>query len=206
VISSGSVTAFAAGLMFGLSLIVVIGAQNTYVLRLGLQRQRVLTVVVLCALSDVVLIAAGVAGAGAVLNGRPGLLQFVRIAGAAFLFCYGALAARRVLRGGAVASSSDTVTTSFAAVVGTALALTWLNPGVYLDTVVLLGSVSHTRAGNQWWFGGGAALGSVLWFTALGYGARLLAPVFRRPRAWQGLDAFVALVMVMTGLRILMDG
>ena len=77
---------------------------------------------------------------------------------------------------------------------------------MYLDTVVLLGSVSHTRAGQQWWFGGGAALASVLWFTVLGYGARVLAPVFKRPRAWQGLDAFVAFVMVMTGLRVLMDG
>jgi L-lysine exporter family protein LysE/ArgO len=205
-IVSVAVRTLVAGLVFGLSLIVAIGAQNTYVLRQGLLRDHVLTVVAICALSDVTLIAAGVAGAGVALDGRHWLLSTVRVIGATFLFGFAALAARRAFRPVASRPDSSTVGTSRIAVVGACLAFTWLNPAVYLDTVVLLGSVANTRPGHQWWFGGGAALGSLLWFTGLGFGARLLAPVFQRPRAWQVLDIFVAVVMVATGLRVLLDG
>jgi L-lysine exporter family protein LysE/ArgO len=196
------VTTLLAGLAFGLSLIVLIGAQNTYVLRVGLARQHVLVVVGICVVSDVALIAAGVAGAGLALDSRPWLLRLVRFGGAAFLLGYGALAARRALRPSTVGTGDARTATSKAAAISTAVALTWLNPGVYLDTLVLLGSVANTRA-RPWWFGTGAALGSVLWFFALGYGARLLSSQLTRPRAWQALDAFVAVVMVTTAGRVM---
>jgi L-lysine exporter family protein LysE/ArgO len=197
------VTTLLTGLAFGLSLIVVFGGQNTYVLRIGLSRRHVLTVVSICALSDVALIAAGVSGAGVALDSRPWLLRLVRIAGAVFLLGYGALAARRALRPSTLQSGEGHTTTSLAAAVSTAVALTWLNPGVYLDTVVLLGSVAQTQT-QPWWFGIGAALGSVLWFFSLGYGARLLTSRLTRPGAWRALDGFVAAVMSVTGLRVLL--
>ena len=126
----------------------------------------------------------------------------MRWAGSAFLLWYGLLAARRALRPRALSRQADRHSTSRGAAISTAVALTWLNPGVYLDTVVLLGSVAHTRS-QPWWFGAGAALGSLLWFFALGYGARLLSGQLDRPRAWQVLDGFVAVVMVTTAVRVL---
>jgi L-lysine exporter family protein LysE/ArgO len=204
VLASAAVTALVAGLIFGLSLIVAIGAQNTFVLRQGLLRQHVSTVVVICAASDVALIAAGVGGASAALHGRHWLLSTVRLVGAAFLFGFAVLAARRALHPVRAGDGADATPSSYPAVVGACLAFTWLNPAVYLDTVVLLGSVANTRAGHEWWFGGGAAIGSILWFAALGYGARLLTPLFHRPRAWQVLDVFVAIVMTGTALRVLL--
>ncbi len=204
--TSGAAAALAAGLLFGLSLIVVIGAQNTYVLRVGLLRQHVLVVVSICVVSDAALIAAGVSGAGAALDRSPGLLNVIRWGGAAFLFSYGALAAKRAIRPAAMPTHQSPQALSLSAAIGTTLALTWLNPGVYLDTVVLLGSVANTRHGGQpWWFGGGAAFGSLLWFYGLGYGARLLTSRLSRPGAWRVLDGFVAIVMVGTGLRVLLS-
>ena len=185
-----------AGLGLGLSLIVAIGAQNAFVLRQGLRRQQVGAVVVVCVVSDVTLIAAGVAGAGAVIESRPVLLDVVRLAGAAFLAVYGLMAARRAVRPQALAPQDGSPSASVAATIGTALALTWLNPHVYLDTVVLLGSIAHSHPGRHWWFAAGAAVGSTIWFTALGYGATLLRPLFARPRAWRVLDAVIALVML----------
>jgi L-lysine exporter family protein LysE/ArgO len=185
-----------AGLGFGLSLIVAIGAQNAFVLRQGLRREHVLPVVLVCALSDAVLILLGIAGAGAVIEAMPVVLTIVRFAGAAFLLVYGLLAARRALRPTALTADGPAVRASLAATVGTTLALTWLNPHVYLDTVVLLGSIANTHGDGRWWFGVGAVLGSVIWFTALGYGARLLQPVFAKPAAWRVLDAIIAVVMV----------
>jgi L-lysine exporter family protein LysE/ArgO len=198
----GAVTVGLAGLQFGLSLIVAIGAQNTYVLRQGIARAHVPTVVVICAVSDVILIAAGVAGLGAVIGHHHGLLLTVRVVGAAFLFGYAALAARRALRPGRKSADGPAATSAWPAVVATCLAFTWLNPAVYLDTVVLLGSVAATGP-DPWWFGGGAALASIAWFAGLGFGARLLAPVFRRPGAWRALDVFVAVVMAVTAARVL---
>jgi L-lysine exporter family protein LysE/ArgO len=138
------------------------------------------------------------------LHDRHGLLSAVRVVGAAFLFGFAILAARRALHPVKVRDDSDAPSSSYMAVVVACLAFTWLNPAVYLDTVVLLGSVANTRSGHQWWFAAGAALGSILWFAGLGYGARLLAPLFRRPRGWRVLDAFVAIVMIGTGLRVLL--
>ena len=191
------ITAALAGLGLGFSLIVAIGAQNAFVLRQGLLRQHVLVVVLICAVSDIVLIALGIAGAGAVFTAVPWLVEVVRWAGAAFLFVYGLLAARRAWKPKALeAADAAKAPTSALAVAATVLALTWLNPHVYLDTLVLLGSVGSTHGDYRWAFGAGAALASILWFTLLGFGARLLAPVFARPLAWRVLDGIIAVVMI----------
>ena len=191
-----SILSILSGFGFGLSLIVAIGAQNAYVLRQGLRREHVLAVVLVCAVSDAALILLGIAGAGAVFEAFPGALVVVRYAGAAFLLVYAALAARRAWRPAALEAGVPAVRTTLAAALATCLALTWLNPHVYLDTVVLLGSVANTHGDDRWWFGVGAAVGSIVWFTALGYGARLLQPVFARPVAWRVLDALIAVTML----------
>ncbi|MGA1837292.1 LysE/ArgO family amino acid transporter [Herbiconiux sp. 11R-BC] len=194
-----------AGLGFGLSLIVAIGAQNAFVLRQGLLRRHVGAVVAICALSDAVLIALGISGVGLALQQAPVLMTVARIGGAAFLVVYGILAARRALRPARLdAASSPRASAGLLATVTTCLALTWLNPHVYLDTVVLLGSVANTHGDARWMFGLGAAIGSVLWFTALGYGARLLQPVFARPVAWRVLDGVIALIMVAIAASLLL--
>lgn len=186
-----------AGLGLGLSLIVAIGAQNAFVLRQGLRREHVVAVIVICALSDLVLIGLGVGGAGLVFDAVPWLVPAVRFAGAAFLLVYAVLAARRAIRPTAILTASDASgQAKLATVVATALALTWLNPHVYLDTVVLLGSIASTHGEYRWAFGAGAGVASIAWFTALGLGARLLAPVFARPLAWRILDGLIAVVML----------
>ena len=191
-----------AGLGLGLSLIVAIGAQNAFVLRQGLRVEHVLPVVAICTASDVVLIGAGVGGLGTVVHQLPGLLRVVSLAGAAFLLWYAAQAARRALRPSALVSADGGPPAGVRVTVLTVLALTWLNPHVYLDTVVLLGSLASTYGRHRWEFGAGAATGSLLWFTGLGYGARLLRPVFARPAAWRVLDALIAVVMVAIALSL----
>ncbi len=187
--------ALLAGAAFGLSLIVAIGAQNAYVLRQGLRGEHVWLVVAVCALSDIALIVAGVAGAGAVFERAPGLAQAVRIGGAIFLLAYAALAVRRSLRPANLDPAEGGGPASVGVVLTTVLALTWLNPHVYLDTVVLLGSVAGTHGDARWSFAAGAALASCLWFTTLGRGAALLRPLFAKPAAWRVLDGLVAVVM-----------
>ena len=187
----------ASGLASGLSLIVAIGAQNAFVLRQGVQRSHVLLVVAVCAISDLVLIVLGVAGVGVLIEQAPAVLEVVRWAGAAFLVAYGAMAAVRAIRGTQAAQPAAGHKGTWAAALGTCLALTWLNPHVYLDTVLLLGSLAGTHgADGRWWFAAGAGLGSVAWFAALGTGARFLAPLFARPGSWRVLDGGIALVMV----------
>jgi L-lysine exporter family protein LysE/ArgO len=187
--------ALVSGLALGLGLIVAIGAQNAFVLRQGLRLEHVAAVVAVCALSDIALIAAGVLGAGVALARFPWLVPVVSFAGAAFLLGYGVLAARRALRPGVLVPDAAGARTGLAMTVGTCLALTWLNPHVYLDTVVLLGSMASVYGEHRWQFAAGAALGSAVWFIGLGYGARLLRPVFARPAAWQVLDGGIAVVM-----------
>jgi L-lysine exporter family protein LysE/ArgO len=206
VTSSPALLAAAAGLGLGLSLIVAIGAQNAFVLRQGLRTEHVAVVVAVCALSDVVLIAAGVAGAGALLTRLPWLVPVVCLAGAAFLLGYGLLAARRALRPAALAAGPGGAAAGPAATVTTCLALTWLNPHVYLDTVVLLGSLAGTYGEQRWSFAAGAGVGSIAWFTALGFGARLLRPVFARPAAWRVLDAAIAVVMTALAVSLAVRG
>jgi L-lysine exporter family protein LysE/ArgO len=182
-----------AGFALGFSLILAIGAQNAFVLRQGLRREHVLAVVLVCALSDAVLVAAGVAGFGALAEAVPGLERIMRYGGAAFLLVYGARAFLAAWRGGAVLEAGQGAGSLRRAVL-TCLALTWLNPHVYLDTVVLLGSVS-AQYEDRLGFGAGAVCASFVFFFALGYGARLLAPAFRRPESWRVLDAGVGTVM-----------
>lgn len=189
-------TSLLAGLGLGLSLIVAIGAQNAFVLRQGLRREHVLVVVAICALSDAILIALGVAGLGALIEQAEWLLVVVRIAGAAFLTWYGVRSALRAVRPGTLDADPAGSPISLKAAVLTVLALTWLNPHVYLDTVVLLGSIGATHGDDRWWFALGAAIGSVLWFGLLGFGSRLLRPLFARPASWRVLDALIAVVMV----------
>ncbi|CCG01670.1 LysE/ArgO family amino acid transporter [Blastococcus saxobsidens] len=192
-----------AGLGMGLSLIVAIGAQNAFVLRQGLRLEHVTAVVAVCAVSDAVLILAGVAG-NAWLSARlPEAVTVIRVAGAAFLLGYAVLAARRALRPSSIAVDAGGTRNGLLATVLTCMALTWLNPHVYLDTVLLLGSVAESRGIGKWWFAVGAAVGSVVWFSALGYGARLLRPLFARPAAWRVLDAGIAVVMALLGLALL---
>lgn len=294
----GVIASLVAGLLFGLSLIVAIGAQNAFVLRVGLTRHGIGAVVAVCAGSDLVLIAAGVAGLGALVQAVPGGLVVARVAGAAFLIGYAVVAIRRAWRPGPLdpdgsaaadddggparrsgpdcavtsgnsaegegsadgaggvdgedgtdegssldgdnrensddrencvggadgadstdrgAAGASTTPRTWSAIrtapsaeprrtgatVLTVLALTWLNPHVYLDTVILLGSVAATHGATRWWFGAGAMLGSVLWFTALGYGARLLRPVFARPAAWRVLDGLIAAVTVLIAVGLI---
>ncbi|WP_188546832.1 LysE/ArgO family amino acid transporter [Rhodococcoides trifolii] len=193
------------GFGVGLSLIVAIGAQNAFVLRQGLQRAHVLPIVAVCALSDAVLIVAGVAGVGAVVDRFPTALTVVRIGGAVFLLCYGLMALNRARKPAAL-SVAGAGTGSLAAAVATCLALTWLNPHVYLDTVVFLGSIGNQQGGDlRWWFAAGAALGSIVWFTGLGYGSRLLAPLFARPSAWRVLDVLIGVVMLALAISLVAD-
>ncbi len=194
---SPAVTAAASGLGLGLSLIVAIGAQNAFVLRQGLRGEHVAPVVAVCAVSDWLLIAAGILGAGALVTRVPEVVDGLRYLGAAVLVAYAVLALRRASRPAALqASTGGTGSTSRRSVLGTCLALTWLNPHVYLDTVVLLGALAAAHHGDRWWFGLGAAVASGLWFGALGGGARLLRPVFARPAAWRVLDVVIALVVL----------
>lgn len=184
-----------AGFGLGLSLIVAIGAQNAFVLRQGLRREHVLWIVAICALSDAVLIGLGIWGLGAIIESADTLLTVVRLGGAAFLIWYGVRSAIRAGKPGTLETESTGASTSLRTALATALALTWLNPHVYLDTVVLLGSIGATYGDSRWVFGLGAAVGSVVWFTALGFGSRLLRPLFAKPLAWRFLDAAIALVM-----------
>jgi L-lysine exporter family protein LysE/ArgO len=196
---SSTLTALAAGFGTGLSLIVAIGAQNAFVLRQGVHRDAVLPVVGICALSDALLITLGVGGVGAVVVAWPGALTAVGLVGGAFLLVYGAMAARRVLRPGALRIEPGGTTGSRRRAVLTCLALTWLNPHVYLDTVFLLGTVAADRGPLRWTFGLGAALASLCWFAALGFGARLLGRHLTGPTAWRVLDALVAATMLVLG-------
>jgi L-lysine exporter family protein LysE/ArgO len=186
--------AAASGFLLGLSLIMAIGAQNAFVLRQGLRREHVLAVCLTCALSDAVLIAAGVAGMGWLAREVPWLAPAMTWAGAAFLAVYGALSLRRAFAPGVLTAAGQGGGSLRSALL-TCLALTWLNPHVWLDTVVLLGSVAAQYPGNATAFGIGAATASFAFFFALGYGARALAPVFARSAAWRLLDVAVGLVM-----------
>jgi L-lysine exporter family protein LysE/ArgO len=194
--------ALVAGLGTGLSLIIAIGAQNAYVLRQGLRREHVPAIVTVCALSDLVLIAVGVAGLGALVSVRPGVLTVIAWVGAAFLVAYGLFAARRALRPGALAAGDGAAGSSMRDSVLTCLGLTWLNPHVYLDTVLLLGSVAAGYGAHRWDFAVGAGAASVLWFSGLGFGARFARPVFARPIAWRVLDSAIAVTMILLGIHL----
>lgn len=192
----------AAGLVSGLSLIVAIGAQNAYVLRQGLAREHVGAVVAVCALSDLVLILAGVAGIGTLVARAPGAIEVVRWLGVAFLTAYGLISLWRARWSDALQAEADR-TSSLRSAVARAMALTWLNPHVYLDTVLLLGTIASTHGSpGRWWFGAGACLASVGWFVGLGYGARRAHGLLSSPRAWQVLDVLIGLTMLAIALSL----
>ena len=195
---------FWSGLATGLALIVAIGSQNAFVLRNGILRLHVLPIVAFCALSDALLIAAGIGGAGMLIRGNDTLLQLTRYGGAAFLGTYGVLAARRAWVG-AHWQAAEMTTVSLGAALAACFGFTFLNPHVYLDTVVLLGSIANQRPDpGRWVFGAGAALGSVLWYSALGFGARYLAPLIQTTLAWRVLDSLIALTMLSMALTLLL--
>jgi len=191
-----------AGLVTGLSLIVAIGAQNAYVLRQGLAREHVGVVVAICALSDVVLISAGVSGIGTIVERAPWVLDVVRWLGVAFLTWYGVASLRRARRSDAL-RAADRGSTGVRGIALRALALTWLNPHVYLDTVLLLGTIAnHEGPTGRWWFAAGACIASGVWFSGLGYGARRAGRLLASPRAWQVLDVLIGITMIAIALSL----
>ncbi|WDZ88018.1 LysE/ArgO family amino acid transporter [Micromonospora cathayae] len=195
-------TSVVAGFTVSLALIVAIGAQNAFVLRQGLRREHVVPVVLTCALSDALLITAGIAGLGTVVADRPTLLAAVRWGGAAFLLGYAVLAARRAVRPGRLVPTAQPPATLRATLLA-CLAFTYLNPHVYLDTVLLLGGVAQQHA-YRWAFGAGAACASLVWFSALGAGAHRLAPLLARTVAWRVLDGVIAVVMTVVAAALLL--
>ena len=188
------VSSFIPGFLLSLSLIVAIGAQNAFVLRQGLRHEHVFWVCLTCGVSDALLIAAGVAGFGALAEAAPWFETLMRYGGAAFLIVYGWRNAVSAWRGGETLQADSHAPASLRKTVLTLLALTWLNPHVYLDTLVLLGSIS-AQYDDRLSFGAGAVLASFVFFFALGYGARLLQPVFAKPISWRVLDGIIALTM-----------
>lgn len=201
-ILSPQLLAIASGLGIGLATIAAIGPQNAFVLRQGLRGEHVGAVVVICVASDLLLIAAVIAGAGALLAAAPWAVDAVRWAGAAYLGGYGLLAARRALRPSTLQANTGEGGRLRATVVST-LALTWLNPHVYVDTVLLLGPLAASHGIHRWAFGAGAVLASTVWFVGLGVGARLLRPAFARPGTWRLLDGTVAVVMILLAIALI---
>jgi len=184
-----------AGLGTGLSLIVVIGAQNAFVLRQGLRREHVFWVVVACAASDMILMALGTGGLEQVSRLAYWLLPVLRWAGVGFLIVYGVLTLRRAFKSESMSATGEGRPVSLGRCLATCLALTYLNPHVYIDTVLLIGSVANSHRPLQWSFAAGAMAGSWIWFTALGFGARWLRPVFASPVAWRVLDIVITAIM-----------
>ncbi|WP_295486741.1 LysE/ArgO family amino acid transporter [Accumulibacter sp.] len=191
-----------AGFVAGAALIIAIGAQNAFVLRQGIRREHVLPIVLVCASADALLIAAGVTGLGALIESVPLVLIVARYGGAAFLLGYGMTAARRAMQGQRLAVDAN-AGVSLGCAMATCLTFTFLNPHVYLDTVILLGSLASQRDDSgRWAFGGGAAGASFVWFFALGFGAQRLGPLFGNRLAWRVLDTLIALIM--SGLAVVL--
>ncbi len=184
-----------AGFALSFSLILAIGAQNAFVLRQGLRREHVFPLCLTCAVSDAILIAAGVAGFGTLAQAAPWFETVMRYGGAIFLTWYALRSFQSAWRGGAMLDTDAGQRTSLRAAMLTVLAFTWLNPHVYLDTVVLIGSIS-AQYDDRMGFAIGAVSSSFVFFFSLGYGARILSPIFARPSAWQILDVLIGIVML----------
>jgi L-lysine exporter family protein LysE/ArgO len=192
------------GFVASFTLIAAIGAQNAFVLRQGIRREHVLPVVAMCTVSDMALIAAGIAGVGAVINTHPAAVDIAKVGGAVFLFGYGALAARRAWRPSTL-TPSEATPARLAEVLLTCAAFTFLNPHVYLDTVVLLGTLANEHRDERWLFGVGAVTASAVWFVSLGLGARRLAGLFATPITWRILDALIAATMIGLGVTMVVS-
>lgn len=194
--SSLILPAYFQGLALSLGLIVAIGAQNAFVLRQGLRREHVASIVMFCAASDALLITAGVMGMGEVLGNNPLLARILALGGAAFLGVYGWRALARARRPGALVADGDCVSLTRGAALAQAAAFTLLNPHVYLDTMLLVGGIGAQQPAEvRGWFVAGAGTASVLWFTTLGFGSRWLSPLFAKPGAWRALDTVIGLSM-----------
>ena len=186
---------YVTGVLTGLGLIVAIGAQNAYVLRQGIHRQHVAIVVAICALSDALLIILGVAGVGALIADHPTALNIMKWLGAAYLVWFAITSFRSALKPQALELSGPVKRSG---VIATTLALTYLNPHVYLDTVLMLGNIANQHgADGRWWFAGGAVTGSIVWFSALGFGARAVAPWMSKPSVWRVLDVIIGCMMLL---------
>lgn len=198
-----SLPVIAEGFALGGGLIIAIGAQNAFILQQGLRRQHVLPLVLFCALADALLILLGVCGLGSLISRSPAFVTIMLWAGAIFLTAYGLLALRRSYMGNSGLQPTDGATTSLKRSLALVAGFTLLNPHVYLDTVVLLGSLSLKHAPElRPQFAGGAMLASFCWFFTLGYGARLLAPVFAKPGAWRILDALIGCTMLLLAAKL----
>lgn len=183
-----------AGLLAGLSLIIAIGAQNAFVIRQGLTKKYVFLTVAICSLSDALLIALGASGLGALIKSNTALLEIIRWFGVCYLIWFGIRSARSALKVQVLTAASE-ASGSRKSVITTVLALTFLNPHVYLDTVILLGSISNQFGENKWYFATGAALGSILWFTTIGYGAKSASRFMSKPIFWKILDSLITVIM-----------
>ena len=186
--------AFLPGLLTGLSLIMAIGAQNAFVIRQGLTRSHVFLVVLICAVVDVSLICLGIGGLGALITGLPWLLEVIRWFGVAYLSWFGFRSARAAFKNESL-DAAGAAEQSQLKVVTTVLALSLLNPHVYLDTVILVGSIGNQFGVNKWFFAAGASLASIIWFSAVGYGAKAASRLMSKPVFWRILDVFIAVVM-----------
>lgn len=191
-----------AGLVTGLALIVAVGAQNAFLLRQGIRGEHVVPLVLICLVSDVVGIAAGIAGLGAVVEHWPALLPVIQIAGGVYLLAFGVQSALRAWRPEALTAEGGP-SMSLGRAVLLMLALTWLNPHFYLDTLLLLGTVANTFGDQRWLFFAGALIASAAWFPVLGFGARLLRGLFAKPSAWRVLDSGIAVLMGVLGVGLL---
>lgn len=187
------------GFLTTMTLIAAIGAQNAFVLRQGIRGEHVVPVIALCTVSDLILIAAGIAGVGALITAHPDAVMVAKFGGAAFLLGYAVLAAKRAYRPSTL-NPSEKAPARLAEVLITCAALTWLNPHVYLDTVVLLGSLANEQHEQRWLFGAGAVAASAVWFVSLGLGARRLAGLFATPLTWRILDGIIAVIMAALGV------
>jgi L-lysine exporter family protein LysE/ArgO len=200
-------SAFTTGFALSATLIIAIGAQNAFVLRQGIRKEHVAPIVMFCAVADLVLIGAGVLGLATLLGDSPLLVALLTIAGSAFLAWYGVRALGRSLMPQSLQASAGDQPISLGSAMAQAAGFTLLNPHVYLDTVLLMGSIGTRQPPDlRLWFVGGAACASGVWFTTLGFGARLLAPIFARPAAWRVLDTLIGLTMVSLAVMLIRQG
>ena len=193
-------TATIAGMLAGFSLIIAIGAQNAFVLRQGIRREHVGVVVSICAACDFVLIIAGTLGVGALVTAHPVVLTVFKWAGAAYLLWFAFTSFRSAMHPQALEMRESSPSRS---IVLSALAITLLNPHVYLDTVVMLGNLANQHGPDRWWFTLGACLASLIWFPALGYGARALAGPLGRPGVWRLIALVIGMVMIAIAIRLI---
>ena len=189
------------GFLTGLSLIVAIGAQNAFVIRQGLLRSHVLLVVAVCSLSDAFLIILGTGGLGEIVKANEHLLTFIRWFGVAYLTWFGIRSLRSAFKENQLLASG-TAETSWKKILATVLALTYLNPHVYLDTVIFVGSIANQFTTDRWYFAFGASLASLAWFTSIGFGAQAASKLMSKPIFWRIFDTFVALVMFSIALTL----